>query len=589
MGDPIYLQKEITATGLLKSVASETQGAPNEIVAATASNGSTTGDYVPPTDSRLSDARTPTAHTHGQGDVTGLPAALDAKLTRQEAEDGFTEWVCEPAAVNGKAVIIRFDSPLWYPTNADDDDGIMKGSVSSESLTWEAFEWWGGVALTATRTRLRPTPEMEAAWSNKQDAITDLASIRSGAALGATAVQPAALDAALAEAAQFREWFPGGEAKSIADCTRGLKFDWANADNVNHTVEVLPFSNTGRPANDNSDFEGTVIIPPYVDHAGTRYTVVGVAEGDLRIANESLTAIVAPTTVTSIGEEAFAVCANLSSVSFPAVTNIVEYAFVQCSDLAAVSIPAATLVGAGAFTECDALATITLPAAASIGESAFAYCPNLATIALPSATSFADDVFTDCFALATVDFGPDDRTSVPALGEGVFAGLSGHTCRIIVPDGQFDAWTTDPDWAALASIGYEFVRWSDTQPAAKEYVDAGLAGKLNSSARNLLDYATGTTLSPATAVYRTAATLSGTAATIPTPDATAIPTAAAYYCFELEVSVDSTATSLTGPSGWTWLDGGELPTSGFAGATLYIACRMDCTARTFLASVWRVA
>jgi hypothetical protein len=106
--------------------------------------------------------------------------------------------------------------------------------------------------------------------------------------------------------------------------------------------------------------------------------------------------------------------------------------------------------------------------------------------------------------------------------------------------------------------------------------------------RNLLAYATGTTLSPATAVYRTSATLSGTDATIPTPDATAIPTAAAYFCFELEVSVDATATSIAGPSGWTWLDGGQLPTSGFAGATLYIACRMDCTTRAVLANVWRV-
>jgi hypothetical protein len=104
----------------------------------------------------------------------------------------------------------------------------------------------------------------------------------------------------------------------------------------------------------------------------------------------------------------------------------------------------------------------------------------------------------------------------------------------------------------------------------------------------LLGYATGTTLSPATAVYRTSATLSGTDATIPTPDATAIPTANAYFCFEMEVSVDATATSIAGPSGWTWLAGGELPASGFAGATLYIAARLDCTTRAVLANVWRV-
>lgn len=37
------------------------------------------GDYVEATDARLSDARTPTAHEHAVGDVTGLQSALDAK------------------------------------------------------------------------------------------------------------------------------------------------------------------------------------------------------------------------------------------------------------------------------------------------------------------------------------------------------------------------------------------------------------------------------------------------------------------------------------------------------------------------------
>src|SRR5699024_6789805 len=42
------------------------------------------GDYVADTDPRLSNARTPTAHTHAQSDVTGLTAALAGK---QDAGD----------------------------------------------------------------------------------------------------------------------------------------------------------------------------------------------------------------------------------------------------------------------------------------------------------------------------------------------------------------------------------------------------------------------------------------------------------------------------------------------------------------------
>jgi hypothetical protein len=108
---------------------------------------------------------------------------------------------------------------------------------------------------------------------------------------------------------------------------------------------------------------------------------------------------------------------------------------------------------------------------------------------------------------------------------------------------------------------------------------------------NYLTIASTTTLDPATAVYRATATLSGTTATMPTVTITGIPTAAAYFAFEMEVAVDATATALddTAWSGWTWMDGGELPTADYAGKTLYIACRLDCTARTIKANCYEVA
>lgn len=62
-------------------------------------------------------------------------------------------------------------------------------------------------------------------------------------------------------------------------------------------------------------------------------------------------------------------------------------------------------------------------------------------------------------------------------------------------------------------------------------------------------------------VYRVSATVSNGVATIPTPDASAIPVANQYYYFEMEVSVSDSATSMVGPSGWTWLEDGELPSN----------------------------
>lgn len=120
-------------------------------------------------------------------------------------------------------------------------------------------------------------------------------------------------------------------------------------------------------------------------------------------------------------------------------------------------------------------------------------------------------------------------------------------------------------------------------------IEHDLDGKLDAVKRNLLDYTSGTTLAPETAVYRDSLNADGT---FPTVDATGITTAAAYYQFELELAVPSTVPStITGPTGWTWIDGHGLPDPAdlSGGETICISVRLDCTARTFLASVWRVA
>jgi hypothetical protein len=64
--------------------------------------------------------------------------------------------------------------------------------------------------------------------------------------------------------------------------------------------------------------------------------------------------------------------------------------------------------------------------------------------------------------------------------------------------------------------------------------------------------------------------MSSGVATIPAPDAAQISSQNCYYCFEMEVNVDSSATSLSGLPGWAWISGGELPATGYAGHTLYI-------------------
>ena len=90
--------------------------------------------------------------------------------------------------------------------------------------------------------------------------------------------------------------------------------------------------------------------------------------------------VIGPKTVLSIGNEAFAYCSLLTSVSLPAATSIGSTAFGGCSSLTSVSLPAATSIGNEAFYSCRYLTSISLPAATSVGDYAFGSCSFLTSV-----------------------------------------------------------------------------------------------------------------------------------------------------------------------------------------------------------------
>ena len=149
--------------------------------------------------------------------------------------------------------------------------------------------------------------------------------------------------------------------------------------------------------------------------------------------NTSITAVVIPASVTSIGRAAFYKCASLESITLPAdVTSIGEELFKNCKSLASITIPAGvknigesafenceslknvmfednsqmTSIGVDAFTNCSNLTNITLPATLiSIGSGAFEDCPSIASITIPaSVTSIGRSAFEDGTSLASVTF-----------------------------------------------------------------------------------------------------------------------------------------------------------------------------------------
>ena len=207
-------------------------------------------------------------------------------------------------------------------------------------------------------------------------------------------------------------------------------------------VDVLPYE---EPASnytytDNGDGTATItgytgikaalVIPSEIDGL----TVVAI-EAWAFSNNETITSVVIPEGVTTIGNSAFLSCTNLTSVELPeTLTTIQDYAFCFCFNLKEMTIPAATTEIGAAF--CSMPTTITVASGNSaykvvddvlytadgktlkfvhngksgvftipegtetIGESAFFGCYNITEIRIPaSVTVIVRDTFGETGSL----------------------------------------------------------------------------------------------------------------------------------------------------------------------------------------------
>ena len=218
-----------------------------------------------------------------------------------------------------------------------------------------------------------------------------------------------------------------------------------------------------------------------------------VKEGTKMICDEvfwyscSLSNIVIPGSVTSIGNWAFKGCTSLSNIVIPnSVTSIGDWAFSDCTSLSNIVIPnSVTSIGEGAFNGCSFLECISIPksviclngnpfsgwkgkleclspnfiyeddvlfninkseiisfrnqkiesyiipdSVTSIGDGAFSSCTSLSSIVIPdSVPSIGDWAFSDCTSLSNIVI----PNSVTSIGEGAFSSCTSLS-NIVIPD-----------------------------------------------------------------------------------------------------------------------------------------------------------
>ena len=132
------------------------------------------------------------------------------------------------------------------------------------------------------------------------------------------------------------------------------------------------------------------------DGKSYRVTGIGVAT-DTEI---SIPALNNGKPVTRISMQAFQNNATISKVVIPdSVTSIGDGAFASCSSLMSIVIPdSVTSIEGSAFNSCGNLTSVTIGnGVTSIGDMAFRFCQKLTNITIPdSVTSIGDDIFEGC-------------------------------------------------------------------------------------------------------------------------------------------------------------------------------------------------
>lgn len=189
---------------------------------------------------------------------------------------------------------------------------------------------------------------------------------------------------------------------------KSIKWNW------NSRTSILSFEYTGSGSTilsqSDSDCEQQwedVVEGQYAIEVGEGITEIG----DNAFYYAECDSVSLPSTLTSIGEEAFYDCYSIKSITIPAmVTNIGDGAFMDCSGITSVVFEdgcSIDKIPANAFKYCSSLTSITIPASVkkieegafywstsltevlfeegsqleSIGWGAFEYCTKLTTIA----------------------------------------------------------------------------------------------------------------------------------------------------------------------------------------------------------------
>ena len=142
--------------------------------------------------------------------------------------------------------------------------------------------------------------------------------------------------------------------------------------------------------------------------------VTGIADGAFE-RNHTITEVVIPGGVTSIGERAFNDCTSLAKVTWPSTLQVIgASAFYSCGSLTEVDLPAGvTSIGDYAFFGCPSLTRVVIPGSVQEwGTACFAFNYELDKVTVGDGVTYVPErAFKDCKNLETVELPASVKTA----------------------------------------------------------------------------------------------------------------------------------------------------------------------------------